>query len=248
MKQHHKGKILIFCDDDSVRRVLIIRLEKLGYDIITVSNNNQALSSIYQNAPDLIILDINVADSDNNRVCQSVRQISDIPIIIITTLGDVDDRVSGLDSGADDYLVKPFSLKELEARIDSILRRTKWKRPKYYIPSAPLKIGELEIDCHNRSVSLANQPLDLTDVEYEILNLLASNAGVLLSRDEIVQRIWGYVPYSQDNLRRIDVYISRLRNLIETNPRQPEYIFTERGTGYFFRRNDSSRLDEKRHF
>ena len=237
----------MLCDDDAVRRVLIIRFEKIGYDIIIVNDLTEAIGVVVNGDPDLVILDISAPELDNHGVCKELRERSNIPIIILTALDEIESRVLGFHCGADDYLVKPFSLRELEARIASILRRTKWNMFRDKKHALPLKIGELEIDFNRRLARMANQELELTDAEFDILQLLVKNSGVLLSRTEIVQSIWGYDPYSKENLRRIDVYISRLRNLIESNPRQPEYIFTERGAGYFFRKIDNactSKIDQ----
>ncbi len=235
MHPYHKGRLLIVNDDAVLRRVLRIRFKNSGYDVITVADGKDALRAIEEDTLDLVVLDVMESGLDNYFVCRELRKESDIPIIILTTLGGIEDRIYGFECGADDYLVKPFSLKELEARISSILRRTKWRIFKYWQTPASLQVGELKLDLNQRKVTFADRPLQLTDREFDILKLLMRNSGVILSRAEILQKICGYLPQSQESLRKIDVYISRIRNYIETNPRQPEYIFTVRGTGYLFR-------------
>ncbi len=234
--ENHKEKILVVDDEAAVRRILKTRLYMIGYDVVTASDGKEALKIFAEEAPDLIILDVMMPEADGYYVCQQIRKESNVPIIMLTALGDVADRITGLQFGADDYLIKPFSPKELEARINSILRRVKKHNCSRLNTAGVLEIGVLSIDTNRRRVSLENKNLRLTGIEFDLLELLVNNAGTALSRSDILQAIWGYSPSNHSDLRVVDVHISRLRAKIEIDPRQPEFIITERGTGYLFRR------------
>ncbi|NJL84202.1 MAG: response regulator [Chloroflexaceae bacterium] len=232
--ENPKGKILVVDDEPAVQRILKTRLSMAGYEVVTAGNGKEALEIFSQEGADLIVLDVMLPYLDGYYVCQEIRKTSDVPIVMLTALADVADRITGLQFGADDYLVKPFSPKELEARINRILRRVK--------PSlAPggsgvIAVGCLRIDLNKRRATLGDRVLSLTDLEFNLLQLLASRCGAVISRGEILTAIWGYVPQRHQDLRIVDVYISRLRAKIERDPKHPELIITERGTGYLFRR------------
>ena len=234
--ENHKEKILVVDDEVAVRRILKTRLDMIGYNVVTASDGKEALKIFAEEAPDLIILDVMMPEADGYYVCQQLRKESNVPIIMLTALGDVADRITGLQFGADDYLIKPFSPKELEARINSILRRVKKHNCSRLNTAGVLEIGVLSIDTNRRRVSLQNKNLRLTGIEFDLLELLVNNSGTALSRSDILQAIWGYSPSNHSDLRVVDVHISRLRAKIEIDPRQPEFIITERGTGYLFRR------------
>ncbi|MGF1490408.1 MAG: response regulator transcription factor RpaB [Prochloraceae cyanobacterium] len=232
-----KERILVVDDEAAVRRILKTRLSMIGYDVVTASDGQEALKAYREQTPDLIVLDVMMPQGDGYYVTQTLRKESDVPIIMLTALGDVADRITGLQFGADDYLVKPFSPKELEARINSILRRVKKNHRSGGGNSGIIDInGILSIDTNKRRVMLRNKLLRLTGIEFDLLELLMSQSGQALSRGDILQAIWGYAPTRNSDLRVVDVHVSRLRAKIETDPRQPEFIITERGTGYLFRR------------
>jgi len=232
-----KERILVVDDEAAVRRILKTRLSMIGYDVVTASDGQEALKAYREQTPDLIVLDVMMPQGDGYYVTQTLRKESDVPIIMLTALGDVADRITGLQFGADDYLVKPFSPKELEARINSILRRVKKNHRSGGSNSGVIDInGILSIDTNKRRVMLRNKLLRLTGIEFDLLELLMSQSGQALSRSDILQAIWGYAPTRNSDLRVVDVHVSRLRAKIETDPRQPEFIITERGTGYLFRR------------
>jgi len=151
-------------------------------------------------------------------------------------LGDVADRISGLQFGADDYIVKPFSPKELEARINCILRRLHQKEEPPLEGNGVIYVEPLIVDTNKRRVTMGGKVLRLTNIEFELLQLLVNQSGLPISRSDILTKIWGYVPQRHGDLRVVDVHISRLRSKIESDPRQPEFIITERGMGYLFRR------------
>ncbi len=242
--RRNAGKILVVDDEAAVRRILETRLSMVGYEVVTAANGREALEVFAREKPDLIVLDIMMPEADGYYVCQEVRKESDVAIVMLTALGDVADRITGLQMGADDYLVKPFSPKELEARIRTVLRRIR----KPGSPSKPLigKVvaGRLYLDADKRRAYVDGQPVRLTEREYKLLSLLAGRAGRSVSRAEILEKIWGYAPQRQSDLRVVDVHISRLRGKIETDPKSPELIVTERGTGYSFRRLTPASLAE----
>ncbi|WP_084176561.1 response regulator transcription factor RpaB [[Limnothrix rosea] IAM M-220] len=234
-----KARILVVDDEIAVRRILNTRLSMIGYDIITAADGDEALEIFWRERPDLVILDVMMPKRDGYYVCQEIRRESDTPIIMLTALGDVADRITGLRFGADDYLVKPFSPKELEARIHCILRRTK-KQQDEVEEAGVLRIANLVIDTNRRKVLQNGNVLRLTHIEFDLLHLLVNQAGNPLSRTDILTAIWGYVPRRHSDLRVVDVHVSRLRSKIEEDPRQPEFIITERGTGYLFRKTTTA--------
>lgn len=234
--ENHKGKLLVVDDEPAVRRILQTRLTMVGYEVITAADGEEALERFSAEDPDLVILDVMLPKKDGYQICQTIRETSDVPIIMLTALSDVADRITGLQIGADDYLVKPFSPKELEARINTIFRRLKPQDSKSNGDDGVLQAGQLCIDGNRRRVYLHDQRLRLTEIEFNILQLLVNQAGEPLSRAAILEAIWGYIPRQPGDLRLVDVHISRLRSKIEVDPKQPDYIITERGMGYSFQR------------
>ncbi|MEH2329514.1 response regulator transcription factor RpaB [Nostoc sp.] len=233
----HKGKILVVDDEASIRRILQTRLEMIGYDVVKAKDGEEALLAFRREAPDLIVLDVMMPKLDGYGVCQEIRKQSDVPIIMLTALADVAERIAGLNIGADDYMTKPFSPKELEARIACILRRLLQKTSVNVIDNSRLiHLGNLKIDISKRQVYKNEQHIRLTGVEFSLLELLVSHSGKVFSRLEILQQIWGFVPEIHADTRVVDVHISRLRTKIESDPNLPELIVTARGSGYFFPR------------
>ncbi|MBN3910844.1 MAG: response regulator transcription factor [Nostoc sp. NMS1] len=233
----HKGKILVVDDEASIRRILETRLSMIGYDVVTASDGEEALSAFRVSAPNLIVLDVMMPKLDGYGVCQELRKESDVPIIMLTALGNVADRITGLELGADDYMTKPFSPKELEARIACILRRCFHKTSINTIPNSTIiRVGNLKIDTSKRQVYKNEQRIRLTGVEFSLLELLVNNSGKVFSRLEMLQLLWGCVPGLHLDTRVVDVHISRLRTKVEDDPNLPELIITARGSGYFFPR------------
>ena len=179
---------------------------------------------------------------DGYEVCSEIRKESKVPIIMLTALGDINDRVTGLELGADDYVMKPFSPKELEARIRSVLRRTEGQIiTGLQSPSNNLLyIGKLTIDTNKRQVFKDKERIKLTGMEFNLLELLVSKAGERLSRSTILDRVWGYTPERYLDTRVVDVHISRLRSKLEDDPGNPDLIITARGTGYMFQNYQNS--------
>ncbi|AGY58420.1 two-component response regulator [Gloeobacter kilaueensis JS1] len=233
---NRKEKILVVDDEASIRRILETRLSMIGYDVVTAADGEEALEVFSREHPDLVVLDVMMPKLDGYGVCQELRKDSDVPIIMLTALGDVADRITGLELGADDYVVKPFSPKELEARIRSVLRRADRDTASGIPSSGVIHVGDLKIDTNKRQVYKRGERIRLTGMEFSLLELLVSRSGEPFSRSEILQEVWGYTPERHVDTRVVDVHISRLRSKLEDDPSNPELILTARGTGYLFQR------------
>lgn len=234
--ESHKEKILVVDDEASIRRILETRLSMIGYDVVTAADGEEALDTFRKADPDLVVLDVMMPKLDGYGVCQELRKESDVPIIMLTALGDVADRITGLELGADDYVVKPFSPKELEARIRSVLRRVDKTSASGIPSSGVIQVATLKIDTNKRQVYKGDERIRLTGMEFSLLELLVSRSGEAFSRSEILQEVWGYTPERHVDTRVVDVHISRLRAKLEDDPSNPELILTARGTGYLFQR------------
>jgi OmpR family response regulator RpaB len=232
-----KETILVVDDEASIRRILETRLSMIGYQVVTACDGLEALELFRSCHPDLVVLDVMMPKLDGYGVCQELRKESDVPIVMLTALGDVADRITGLELGADDYVVKPFSPKELEARIRCVLRRVEKESGAAGIPnSGVISVGDLRIDTNKRQVYRADERIRLTGMEFSLLELLVSRSGEPFSRGEILKEVWGYTPERHVDTRVVDVHISRLRSKLEDDPANPELILTARGTGYLFQR------------
>lgn len=238
----YNEKILVVDDEISIRQILETRLSIRGYEVILAANGEDALFLFRKEQPNLIILDLMLPKIDGYEVCSEIRKESQVPIIMLTALGDIDDRVMGLELGADDYVMKPFSPKELEARIRSVLRRTELQNtPIAQSPNRNIRqIGKLIIDTNKRQVFKGNERIKLTGMEFNLLELLVNKAGERLSRSTILDRVWGYTPERYVDTRVVDVHISRLRSKLEEDPSNPDLIITARGTGYMFQNYQNS--------
>ncbi len=239
VEQDSHQKILVADDEASIRRILEARLSMIGYDIITATDGEEAIAAFNKHNPDLIVLDVMMPKIDGYGVTREIRRTSDVPIIILTALGDVSERITGLELGADDYVIKPFSPKELEARVKAVLRRTNTKEvsaPASKIAKNVITTGNIRIDTARRQVFRKNERIRLTGMEFSLLELLVNNSGQAYSRNEILQHVWSYPPDHRIDTRVVDVHISRLRSKLETDPANPELILTARGIGYMFQR------------
>lgn len=242
--ERYNEKILVVDDEINIRQVLETRLSIRGYNVILASNGEEALELFRKEKPDLVILDIMLPQLDGYEVCSKIREGSHVPIIMLTALGDISDRVLGLELGADDYVIKPFSPKELEARIRSVLRRTNSTKGVISLQNRNiLQIGNLTIDTNKRQVYKGKKRIKLTGMEFNLLELLVSKAGERLSRSLILDRVWGYTPERYLDTRVVDVHISRLRSKLEEDPSNPDLILTARGTGYMFQRYQNNNLE-----
>lgn len=238
--ERYNEKILVVDDELNIRRILETRLSMRGYNIILAANGEDALTLFRETQPDLVILDIMLPQLDGYEICSRIRKESQVPIIMLTALGDISDRIMGLELGADDYVMKPFSPKELEARIRSVLRRSTSTTA---LNPNVIQAGSLIIDINKRQVFKSNNKIKLTGMEFNLLELLVTRAGERLSRSLILDRVWGYKPKRYLDTRVVDVHISRLRSKLEEDPSNPDLIITARGTGYMFQRYQNTDLN-----
>src|SRR5437588_3083378 len=231
------ARILLVDDEQPIQTLLSYPLRKEGYDVVHATDGTEALERFDEQRFDLVVLDLMLPKLDGLEVCRRLRTRSSVPIIMLTAKSEEIDKVVGLELGADDYITKPFSMREFSSRIKAALRRVDMSRPTETAPDeAPLGIGKLRVDFPKRTVRAHGQDAQLTFVEFEILAALARSPGRVFTRDMLLQRIWGDSAYRDP--RTIDVHIRHLREKIERDPKDPEYLFTVRGVGYRFR--DSS--------
>ncbi|RKD32476.1 response regulator transcription factor [Thermohalobacter berrensis] len=225
------NKILIVDDEPLLVKGLKYSLEQDGYTVDAAYDGKEALDKFEKDDFDLIILDLMLPSIDGLEVCQKIRQKSQVPIIMLTAKGEDISKILGLEYGADDYLTKPFNILELKARIKAILRRVNTSETK--IGEQVIKMDDFTINTLGRKVIAKDKEINLTAKEFDLLLLLASNPGKVFSREELLKIIWGYEYFG--DLRTVDVHIRRLREKIEKNSSQPEYILTKWGVGYYFR-------------
>ena len=232
-----KATILVVDDEAAVRRVLVMRLQLAGYTVLCAEDGEQALELFHWNSPDLVVLDVMLPKLDGFAVCRRLRAESCVPIIFLSAVDAISEKGAGLDLGADDYLPKPFSPKELEARIATILRRVGRGTAEVESREIPtgqgvLRLGELVVDTNRRQVNRGAERINLTYTEFSLLELLFRDPGRVVPRAEILEQLWGYPPRRAADLRVVDVYVARLRGKLEPDPRNPELILTVRGIGY----------------
>lgn len=234
-----KAKILIVDDEPNVCQILETRLRMVGYEVATAGNGLAGLQTFGEVNPDLVILDLMLPELDGYGVCEKLRIRTSIPILMLSAIDDVSQKIACLQLGADDYMVKPFSPKELIARIGCLLRRRAGMdqgKAKEIPVNNLLVAGDLRIDRNRRKVYRGVEQIRLTELEISMLEVLVENAGKPIDRSEILRHIWGYSPEKHSETRVVDVHVSRLRCKIETDPENPELILTCRGTGYMFQR------------
>ncbi|HOC07185.1 MAG: response regulator YycF [Bacillota bacterium] len=223
-------KILIVEDEKPIADILEYNLEKEGYEVRAVYRGDEAVEAATEFMPDLILLDIMLPGIDGLSVCRQVRQHMDCPIIMLTAKDAEIDKVLGLELGADDYVTKPFSTRELLARIKAQLRGRAFAVKEKQASQAE---SSLEIDRDFFTVKRKGKVIDLTQREFELLDFMASHPGKIFSREELLKKVWGYDYYG--DVRTVDVTIRRLRVKIEENPGNPQYILSRRGLGYYFK-------------
>jgi OmpR family response regulator RpaB len=236
-------KILIADDEVNIRRILETRLAMQGHTVAAAKDGEEALELFRSSEPDVVVLDVMMPELDGFAVLERIRAQSEVPVIMLTALSDVADRITGLQLGADDYMVKPFSPKELEARIRCVMRRVSHSQGGIggsKSGSSVIVLGDLSIDFSRRQAFRSDERIRLTGMEFNLLELLISRAGEPINRLDMLEKVWGYKPGKASDSRVVDVHISRLRAKLETDPENPELIMTARGHGYMFQRLHSN--------
>jgi two-component system response regulator VicR len=223
-------KVLIVDDEPPIIDVLSYNLARANYEVVVARDGEQALTLARREQPDLIVLDLMLPKLDGLEVCRALRRERDVPIIMLTALDAEIDRVVGLELGADDYVVKPFSVRELMARVKNLLRRTTARPAANDSAATAVRVGALTVDPARREVHLDGRELTLTALEFELLHTLARHAGQVLSREQLVEQVWGY-DYLGD-LRVVDAAVKRLRAKLRQTAPQLDIIVTVRGVGY----------------
>jgi two-component system, OmpR family, KDP operon response regulator KdpE len=218
------ARVLVVDDEPHILRALRTTLRGAGYDVETAATAEQALAAAAVNPPDSVILDLVLPDGHGTDVCRELRRWSEVPIVVLSAVGDEQEKVAALDAGADDYVTKPFGVDELLARLRAAMRRS---AP----PGEPrLEIGDLIVDLERRAVTVHGRDVALTPIEFELLRFLARHEGKLLTHPMILREVWG-PRYGQES-HYLHVYVSQLRRKIEPDPARPRYILTETGAGY----------------
>lgn len=223
-------RILVVDDEPSVRDLLAYNLRKAQYDVLLAADGRSALRLAHEEKPDLIVLDLMLPQVDGLDVCRELRREGSVPIIMLTALGEETDRVVGLEVGADDYLTKPFSMRELMARIKAVLRRA---RPEGGVPAEEPILrgpGDLALDVERRQITIAGQPVELTRLEFDLLHCLLENAGRVLSRERLLEQAWGY-DFAGDT-RAVDSAVKRLRAALRRAAPEADAVESVRGVGY----------------
>jgi DNA-binding response OmpR family regulator len=226
------GRILLADDEQAVQTLLTYPLRKDGYEVVAAFDGREALDRFAEQRFDLVVLDIMMPKLDGIEVCRRLRARSQVPIIMLTARDDEIDKVLGLEMGADDYITKPFSVREFRSRVRAALRRAEMPTGRTK-PEEPIVHGDLRIDFERRVVTVRDEQVRLTYVEFEILAALAMFPGRVMTRENLLEQVWGDSAYRDP--RTIDVHIRHLREKLERDPRNPEFLFTVRGVGYRFR-------------
>ena len=227
-------RILLVDDEPLIIKGLKYTLEQEGYETLAAYDGEEALEVFFANTVDLVLLDVMLPKLDGIEVCQRIRESSNVPIIMLTAKGEDMDKILGLEYGADDYMTKPFNILEVKARIKTILRRA--SQPVAAEKKKIIRVRDLEVNIVNRSVTLGGKEVRLTAKEFDLLQLFINNRGKVFSREAMLETVWKY-DYMGD-ARTVDVHIRRLREKIERNTSQPEFIFTKWGVGYYFTDKD----------
>lgn len=232
MVANGSARILLVDDEQSIQTLLSYPLRKDGYHVTSALDGSEALQRFEDGRFDLVILDLMLPRLDGVEVCRQLRSRSQVPIIMLTAKGSETDKVAGLEVGADDYITKPFSMREFRSRVKAALRRSRMSSAELGDEGA-IESGELTIDFDRRMVTLRGEEVGVTYVEFEILGALARSPGRVLTRETLLEHVWGDSEYRDP--RTVDVHIRHLREKLEQDPKQPEFLFTVRGVGYRFK-------------
>lgn len=230
MAEEERKLILVVDDEARMRRFIRMNLELEGYQVSEAENGLQAVAKVRDELPDLVLLDVMMPEMDGFEALETIRQTSNVPVIMLTIKSEEDDKVRGLVGGADDYVTKPFSPRELTSRIEAILRRAAMPSP---TAKTTITIDEdLAVDFRRREVIARGEPVKLRPTEYRLLYHLVNNAGWVMTHEALLSKVWGYE--YRDDTQLLRLYITYLRQKIEPDPSSPKYIFNERGIGYRF--------------
>ena len=233
MNENKALRILLVDDEEAIQKLLTFPMEKEGYTIVQAMDGETALEKFREQPFDLVVLDIMLPGMDGTDVCRLIRAESNVPIIMLTAKSDEFDKVLGLEIGADDYITKPFSIREFRSRVKAQLRRSQMIQRPNELAREVLEMDNLRIDFLKRNVYISGKKVDLTYKEFELLKTLVSHPGRVFGRDSLLQLVWGDAEFRDP--RTVDVHIRHLREKIEPDPHDPEYVFTVRGAGYKFR-------------
>ncbi len=228
-EQPANARLLIVEDDDRIRASLRLALRDEGYAVVDAPDADTALEYFREEEPDLILLDVLLPGMDGLELCRTIRRTSAVPVVMLTARDDSHDVVAGLEAGADDYVTKPYNVKEVAARIRALLRRTQGMLAE---SGGHRRFDRLEVRIDEGTVLIDGSPIDLTKTEFRLLSELIEHERKVLSRDQLLELVWGYDYYGDD--RVVDAHIRRLRAKIERDPSDPEYVITVRGLGYKF--------------
>jgi len=230
-RREQDKRILVVDDEPRIVEAVSMNLELEGYQISGTSNGDEALKKLTEELPDLIILDVMMPEMDGFETLRKIREVSTVPVIMLTVKGEEIDKVKGLDLGADDYVTKPFSPRELASRVKAVLRRVEMPSP---VPKTEIRVDDtLSIDFSRRKVMVRGEEVHLRPTEYRLLYHLVSNAGRVLTHETLLRKVWGYEYRDEDHY--LWLYITYLRQKIEEDPKHPKYILGERGIGYRFK-------------
>lgn len=233
MEDNRHYLILVVDDEERIARMIRMNLEHDGYSVIEAYNGNQALEAVRTKMPNLIIMDVMMPGLDGYETLERLREFSQIPVIMVTAKGEEEDRIHGLELGADDYVTKPFSPRELMSRVKAVLRRTEGSVPGSTGPGDVIRVDDrLKIDFGKREVWVDGELVKLRPTEYRLLYHLVQNAGWVMTFEQLLAKVWGYE--YRDETHYVRLYINYLRQKIEKDPSNPQYILTERGVGYRF--------------
>ena len=233
-----KKTILIVDDEQPIIDMLVYNLEKEGYNTLEATDGEKAVDIALNNTPDLILLDIMIPKMDGLSVCKRIRHTLNVPIIMISAKGEEIDKILGLELGADDYITKPFSIRELMARIKANLRKGKgsYEDGKLEANTNKIIVGDLQLDVDKFETRVKNKVIDLTLREFEVLKYLANQLGQVVTRETLLEKVWGYEYYG--DIRTVDVTVRRIREKIEEDTSNPKILITKRGVGYYIATGD----------
>ncbi|SFE63076.1 response regulator YycF [Alteribacillus iranensis] len=232
-------KILVVDDEQPIADILEFNLKKEGFQVDVAYDGSEALKRVEESVPDLVLLDIMLPQKDGMEVCREIRKNHDMPIIMLTAKDAEIDKVLGLELGADDYVTKPFSTRELIARVKANLRRLQAVPEENQSKQKQIEVGDLLIDPDAYLVSKRGEPVDLTHREFELIHYLARHIGQVMTREHLLQAVWGYDYFG--DVRTVDVTVRRLREKVEDNPSYPTWIVTRRGVGYYLKHPDQEK-------